>query len=406
MAIQTQSNVAGADVAAQGRLERLHDLGHDFLEGKRGGAYIYDEEGNRYLDAHGAAGVFNLGRRHPELADELKLAMRETDIGNFPMISREKALLAKALADFVSGPLECCIFSVVRGEAMDAACKVARGFTRRAELIAVDGGWHGQTGFALSLSDRKDKDSYGPLIPEVRVMPFGDLDAARKTISSKTAAVILEPVQAENHCRIASPGYLKGLADLCREHGAVLILDETQTGFGRTGLKFAYEAAGIAPDILVLGEALGGGMFPIAATLLTQRVNAFMNAHPLIHLSTFGGADVGCRVAHKAIEIYTREEPWRNAAAMGERLLSGLRELKRGAGSQIRDVGGKGLLLSLELGSPEDAKRFCQAAAEHGLLVVPGEVAAQTVVIRPPLKISPEQVDEILASVKAAVESM
>ena len=256
------------------------------------------------------------------------------------------------------------------------------------------------------MSDRKDKDSYGPLIPDVRVMPFGDLDAARKTISSKTAAVILEPVQAENHCRIASPGYLKGLADLCREHGAVLILDETQTGFGRTGLKFAYEAAGIAPDILVLGEALGGGMFPIAATLLTQRVNAFMNAHPLIHLSTFGGADVGCRVACKAIKIYIREEPWRNAAAMGERLLSGLRELKRGAGSQIRDVGGKGLLLSIDLGSPEDAKRFCKAAAEHGLLVVPGEVAAQTVVIRPPLKISPEQVDEILASAKAAVESM
>jgi len=407
MAIETQSKFGGAELVTQGRLERLHDLGHDFLEAKREGAYIYDEQGTRYLDAHGAAGVFNLGRRHPELAGELKRALRETDIGNFPMISLEKAHLAKALADFVPGPLECSIFSVVRGEAMDAACKVARGFTGRPELITVDGGWYGQTGFALSLSDRKDRDSYAPLIPDVRVMPFGELDAARKAITSRTAAVILEPIQAENNCRAASPGYLKGLLGLCQQNGAVLIVDETQTGFGRTGSKFAYEVSGIEPDILVLGEALAGGMFPIAATLLTQRVNAFMNAHPLIHLSTFGGADVGCRVALKAIEIYERDQPWRNAAAMGERLSSGLRQLIReAAASPVRSVAGKGLLLSLEFGSPEAAKQFCKAAATHGLLVVPGEVAASTVVLRPMLKISPEQVGEIVASVKAAMESM
>jgi len=403
VAVQTQ-DLAG--VMTQGRLDRLQALGHDFLEAKREGAYVYDEEGRRYLDACASAGIFNLGRHNAELACELKLALRETDIGNFPMISCEKAALAKALSDFVPGPLECSIFSVVRGEAMEAACKAARGFTGRSELVTVDGGWYGQTGFALSISDRKDKDSFGPLIPNVRTMPFGGVEAARKTIGSDTAAVILEPVQAENHCRAATPEYVNALAGLCRERGAVLILDETQTGFGRTGTKFAYESSGITPDILVLGEALGGGMFPIAATLLTQRVNAFMNAHPLIHLSTFGGADVGCRVASKAIEIYSREKPWRNAAEMGERLLVSLRQLQRQAGSLMRDVTGRGLLLSLDLGSPENAKRFCKAAAAHGLLVLPGEVAAYTIVLRPSLTVTAEQADEIVASVRAALENL
>ena len=393
------------NVVTQGRLDKLQALGHDFLEAKREGVYVYDEQGKRYLDASTSAGVFNLGRHNVELAGELKRALRETDIGNFPMISVEKATLAKALAGFVAGPLECSIFSVVRGEAVEAACKVARGFTRRAELVTVDGGWYGQTGFALSLSDRKDKECFGPLIPGVRTMPFGDIEAARNTIGSKTAAVILEPVQAENHCRAAGPDYLKALADLCRQHGAVLVLDETQTGLGRTGTKFAFEPSGIMPDILILGEALGGGLFPIAATLLTQRVNAFMNAHPLIHLSTFGGADIGCRVAVKAIEIYAREQPWRNAAGMGERLLAGLRQRQQ-AGSPIRGVAGKGLLLSLDLGSAKDAKRFCKAAAAAALLVLPGEVATHTVVLRPPLTVTPEQVDEILASIKAALEGL
>jgi acetylornithine/succinyldiaminopimelate/putrescine aminotransferase len=371
------------------------------LECKREGAYIYDQHGNRYLDAHSSAGTFNLGRRPPELVTELKQALRETDLGNFPMISQEKAWLAKTLADFVPGSLECCVFSVTRSEAMDAACKVARGFTGRPELITVDGGWYGQTGFALTLSQREDRDAFGPLIPQVRTIPFGDFEAAAQAISSKTAAVILEPVQAENHCRTAAPAYLQTLERLCQERGALLVLDETQTNFGRTGARFAFEHSDIQPDILILGEALGAGMFPIAATILTQRVNAFLNNHPLLHLSTFGGADIGCRVAKRAIEIYDRERPWINAAAMGGKLLEGLREIAQQPDSPIRHVAGLGLLLSLDLGAPERARAFCKTAARHGLLIVPGEVARHTVVLRPCLTITDTQTQELLEAIKA-----
>ena len=386
----------------QGRRDQLAALGFDFIEGRREGAYVWDQEGRRFLDAHCSAGTFNLGRRRPELAEELKRALRETDIGNFPLISSEKAYLGKALAEFAPGDLECAIFSVVRGEAMDAACKVARGFTRRPCLITVDGGWYGQTGFALSLSQRDDRELFGPLIPDVQVMAFGDVRAAESTIGDKTAAVILEPIQAENYCREASADYLRGLSNLCRERGALLILDETQTGFGRTGTKFACEASGVTPDVLVLGEALGGGIFPIAVTLLTQRVNAFMNAHPLIHLSTFGGADIGCRVALKALELYEQDKPWLNAAAKGEILIRGIREFVQSGSGPIRGVAGKGLLLSLDLGTPEEAQAFCRRAVQHGLLATPGQVAKHTVPLRPSLMISDAETNEILDAIRAA----
>ncbi len=378
------------------RMERLNALGLGIMEGRREGAYVYDTEGKRYLDGYGSAGTFNLGRRPPELTAELKQALRETDIGNFPIVSLEKAQLGQALAEFVPGELECSLFGVMRGEAIDAACKVARGFTGRPRLLSLEGGWHGQSGFALSLSQREDAALFGPLMPETGILPWGDLEAARARIDHQAAAVILEPIQAENHCREASLEYVRGLAEVCKTNGALLVFDETQTNFGRTGAKFAFEAYGVSPDILVLGEALGGGIFPITVTLMTQRVNSFLNKHPLIHLSTFGGADVGCRVALKALELYARLEPWKNAKEKGAALMKGIAELAGKDNSPIRGVAGKGLLVSLDLGTPEAATEFCRNAAANGLILMPGEVARHTVMLRPSLLINEAETREIL----------
>lgn len=378
----------------------LESLGHGFLEGRREGVWVWDTQGKRYFDAVSGAGTFNLGRRHPDLAEALRRAMRETDQGNFPMVSIEKTALAEALAQFVPGPLDCSVFSVMRGEAIEFACKVARGYTGRAQLVGADGGWYGQTGFALTLSEREDRDLYGPLIPETARIPFGDLDAAAKGITSATAAVIIEPVQAENHCRTAPPEYFKGLEQLCRDHGALLVFDETQTNFGRTGSRFAFESCGVSPDLLVLGEALGGGMFPIAVTMLTQQVNRFMNTHPLIHMSTFGGTDVGCRVAAKALELYGALKPWENAVQRGGRLLRRFEALAARTDSVVRGVRGGGLLFSLDLGDPLSAKAFCRNAAEAGLLVLPGEVARHTVVIRPSLLLNEAEAEFLAATVE------
>ncbi len=397
---------AYAALVSPGHVEALSSIGLDIVEASREGPFVFDADGKRYIDGITSAGTFNLGRRHPELVAELRRAVRETDQGNFPMISSEKARLAERLAELVSGKLECTVFSVVRGESVDFACKLARGYTGRKELLSVRGGWHGQTGFALGLSERVDRDLFKPLVPETLAIPFGDLDAAARAISERTAAVVLEPIQAENHCREARAGYLSGLRELCSSRGAVLVFDETQTGMGRTGSRFAFQPAGVSPDVLVLGEAIGGGIFPIAATVFTQRLNSFMNEHPLIHLSTFGGSDLGCRVAVKALEIYQRDQPWRNAAALGGEIAARFARLAEDAGSPIQSVAGRGLLLSLDLGTAERARQFCRSAAGHGLLVMPGQVAKHTVVLRPSLLIDASQAEAICAAVSNAADAV
>jgi len=373
------------------------------LEGKRAGAHLFDTDGRKYIDGDSSAGIFNLGRRHPELAEELKRAMRATDQGNFPIISEEKALLAGALAQFVPGALECSLFGVTRGEAFDAACKVVRGFTKRPGLVTVDGGWYGQTGFALSLSQREDRHLFEPLVPGTAVVPFGDLAAADRAVGADTAAVFLEPMQAENGCRAVDAEYARGLAELCRARGALLVFDETQTNFGRTGTPFYFERLGVEPDVLILGEALGGGMFPITVTMLTQRVNGFMNDHPLIHLSTFGGSDIACCVARAALDIYRREAPWKNAAAMEPGLRSAFGSLAGDYPSLLSGTHGAGLLLALQTPSADAARRLAQACLRHGLLISTGRVAKDTLVVRPSLLITEDEAGELVAALTMAL---
>ena len=380
----------------------LKATGLDIIEAGREGPYVYDTEGKRYIDCNSSGATFFLGRRRAEVLAELEGAMTETDQGNFPMISREKAALAAALADFVPGNLDCAVFSVGRGEAFDFACKLARGYTGRKGLVSVEGSWFGQTGFALSLSERKDKVAFGPLIPEVRILPYGDLDALRAAVTERTAAVFLEPVQAENHCRTLEAGRLREVRAICRRAGALLVLDETQTALGRTGRRFAFEHAGVTPDVVILGESLGAGIFPIAATVFTQEINTFLNDHPLIHLSTFGGSDLGCRVACKVLEVCRETRPWEGALSMGEKLKIGIEGIVEKHGKTILSVEGAGLLLSMDLETPAKAKAFCKNLSKAGVLASPGAVADHTVILRPSLTLSGEDVEAILEAVASA----
>ena len=321
------------------------------------------------------------------------------------MISREKAMLSETLARFTPSGLDCSLFTVVRGESVDAACKLARGYTKRTELITVDGGCYGPTGFAMTLSERTDKKDFGSLIPDVLTIPFNDIDAAGRAITQKTAAVILEPVQTENNCRTADKDYLVALRDFCDKTEALLIFDESQTGFGRTGEKFASDYFGVLPDIMLLGEAMGGGMFPISAMVFTSSVKTFFDAHPLIHMLTFGGHDVGCLVAVAALAEYDRVQPWQNAQKQGNILKKKLDGLA-GANLKLKSVQGIGLLLSLEFESAEEAKRFCQNAIQQGVLVKSGEIAKHSVIIRPPLTINDQDLEKIIIGIEKAISAL
>ncbi len=392
-------------VFGKGFVENLASKGMNWIESGRQGSVVYDSNGKEFIDCYCSSGTYNLGRKNPAIARALKQAIHETDQGNFVMISREKALLSEKLARFTPPGLDCCLFTVVRGEAVDAACKLARGYTGRSELITVDGGCYGQTGFAMTLSERADKKDFGTLIPDVRTIPFNDIAAARKTITKRTAAVILEPVQTENNCRTADKDYLVALRTFCDQTGALLIFAESQTGFGRPGEKLAADYFGVLPDIMLLGEALGGGMFPFSAMVFTSTVKTFFDAHPLIHLLTFGGHDVGCLVAAAAINEYDRIQPWQNAQKQGNILKKRLNELA-GSKPKLKSVQGVGLMLSLEFESAQEAEKFCRSAIQQGVLVKSGEVAKHSVVIRPPLTINDQDLDKIVTGIEKALSAL
>lgn len=392
-------------VFSRSLVNRIRSRGHDILEQDRDGSYLWDSEGKRYLDCCTSGGSFNLGRRNPAIAERFAKAIYETDQGNFVMPSEEKALLARRISDFMPGGLSCVLFGVTRGESMEAACKLARGFTARPGLVTVDGGCYGESGFALSLSERAGKEQFGELIQGVRVIPFGDIDAARMVVGERTAAVIMEPIQAENHCRTAQAEYYRQVRSLCDETGAKLIFDEIQSGFGRTGKRFFFEHLEVEPDILIIGEAITSGMFPMTAMVFTSELKGFFDIHPLIHLCTFGGHDLGCKVALASLDEYDRVQPWQNAEKIGKILLDDLSMLT-GNSSKIISVGGKGLLISLKFSSPDSATMFCVKARENGLLVDVGKVDRGTVLIRPSLLIAEAEAREIVQAAARCLESL
>ena len=394
------------EVFSPARRAALEETGTCILEGKREGAFVYGEDGKKYIDCISGAGIYNLGRSPAGAAEMFTRELDNTDQGNFVFVSREKARLAEMLVSFVPARLEGCFFSVARGEAMDFACKLARGYTGRTEYVTVDGGSYGQTGFALSLSERDDRCFYGDLIPGVRKIPFGNIPALEAAVSKKTAAIIAEPLQAENGCRSAGSDYFTLMRKLCTRSGALLVLDETQTGMGRTGRKFSFEYLGIEPDVLVIGEALGAGMFPIAATMFNRKIQSFMNKHPLIHLSTFGGHDLGCMVACAALESYESMSPWKNAAHLGSELMKGLEIIRGAKPGIIRSIRGMGLLVSINADSDASAAALCRGLMKEGVLATRGDVAKYSVVLRPPLIITQNEVRAILKAVERTISRM
>jgi len=397
---------ARAAAAGDRRGDELRSVGLDLVEAERRGACVTGADGREYVDCIAGLGVFNLGRRPDDVVAALREAAAATDQGNFPLMSVEKAEFARGLAGFVPGGLDRVVLSAGRGEAFDVACKLARAHTGRGGLVTVDGGWYGDTGFALTLSERPERDDAGPLIPGCRTVPLNDVGAADEALDGLVAAFVLEPVQAENGCRVVDPGYLRAVAGLCRERDVLLVLDETQTGMGRTGRRFAYERWGVVPDLLVVGESVAAGVFPLCATLLPSRLAGFLDDHPLVHLSTFGGSDLGCRVGLRALEVYLREQPWRRAEAAGRELRSALEGLAAERSDVVRGVEGLGLLVALDLGDEERAAAFCRCLRQEGVLALPGAVAAHTVVLRPPLVVPDDDLERIVAACAAAVGAL
>jgi predicted acetylornithine/succinylornithine family transaminase len=364
------------------------------------GVRLTDLEGKHYLDFIGGIAVSSLGHRHPALTAALQAqAGRLLHVSNLYLIA-EQAHLAQRLVEHSAAAR--AFFCNSGAEANEAAIKLARKYWRtrgssRHEIIVAQGSFHGRTLAALAATAQpKYQQDFNPLPPGFVTVPFNDSAALRAAVTDRTAAVMLEVVQGEGGYRFAASGYLSAVRDLCDEHGLLLVLDEIQTGVGRTGRWFAYEHFGIVPDVITLAKGLGGGV-PIGALLATEAASAFV---PGDHGSTFGGNPLACAAALAVVETIEREDLVRHAAEVGAYFLAALKTLA-GRHPVITDVRGLGLMIALDLSI--EAGPVVDACRDGGLLI--NAVQPQTLRIAPPLIVSTAEVDEALQILDRALSA-
>jgi putrescine aminotransferase len=389
---------------SSGKVAFFRNFDMDFVAGAREGAFLHDLDGARSLfNLHCNGGVFNLGHRNPVLVDVLKNSLDRLDIGNHHLISAERAALARALADLAPGDLAYAVFGSGGGEAVDLAIKVARAHTGRSRILSARGGYHGHTGLAMAAGDERYRQPFGPQPAGFRQVPFDDEAALEAALDDTVAAVILETVPATLGMAIAKDTYFSEVRRLCDRTGALLILDEVQTGLGRTGRVWGFEHFNIVPDMVIVGKGLSGGLYPISATLLRRPLEAVFHADPFIHISTFGGAELGCPVACKVLEICSRPAFLAHVQTLADRFGEGLAALQARHAGFFRNVRQLGLMIGLELQDDLCGPILSKCAYDNGLLMVYANNAPAVCQCLPPLIMALDQVPWVLERLDRAI---
>ena len=385
-----------ADYVSPGKVAVYRALGFAAVPAKREGVRLWDLEGHSYINCHASAGGFNLGHRPPRVIEAVRRALDELDIGDYALISEQRAALARRLAELTPGDIQYTFFTPSGGEAVDLSIKLARGYTGRPGVISAEKGYHGHTGFALSAGDPHFNRYFRPLMPGFSKVPFGDAKALEWAVNEETAAVILETIPATGGILIPPSGYFSAVREICDRRGAVLILDEVQVGLGRTGRMWAIDEWDVVPDILVLGKPMSGGIYPISAACYRPYLDTFFQEHPFVHVSAFGGAELGCVAALAMLDQITEPGFLTHVQEMGERLKAGLDRLWAAYPDLVVDVRGRGLIIGLEMANDGLGPMMSIALARNGVLALFADLCPSTVQIKPPLIISSHEVDEVL----------
>jgi acetylornithine/LysW-gamma-L-lysine aminotransferase len=356
------------------------------------GVYVWDEAGNRYLDCVGGHGVSLLGHCHPVVTDAICQQAQEMVTCPGIFYNNRRAQLLATLAE-LSG-LQRAFLCNSGAEAVEGAFKFARLSTGRTGIVATMRGFHGRTMGALSATwNKKYREPFEPLVPGFTHVPYDSIEPMDQAVTDETAAVIVEIVQGEGGVRPGSGEYLVALRRLCDERGAMLIIDEVQTGFGRTGKMFAFQHHGIQPDILCLAKGIAGGI-PMGAILLGPRVAGI---HSGVHGSTFGGNPLACAAAQATIDVLRQEQLPEQAADKGAYMLERLRGLNVPV---IREVRGLGLMVGIELRTR--AQPYLEELLQRRVLALP---AGPTVIrLLPPLIIEYDQIDLALAKLQEVLQ--
>ncbi len=389
------------------RVRVMRAAGLDIIEDERSGPWVWDADGARYLDCFTSAGSFNVGRRNARVVAAAHAAIDRFDNGNFLLCSAPKAELAARLAELTPGELSCTMFGTGGGEAIDFAIKLARGSSGRPRIVSTVNGYHGHTGFALSAGGRASfRDPFEPLMAEFVQVPFGELEALEDVLDEQTAAVLLEPIQGEGGIVPAPPGYLEGVRRACDRVGALLILDEIQTGLGRTGRWWACEHDGVVPDIMTTAKSLGGSLVPISATVFTEELREFLIPNPFIHLSTFGGSDVACAVALEVLSVIEQTGLVEHAAQMGELLFAGLERIAAAHPEVITEVRGRGLMAGIQYSEDSLGPRMSYHLARNGVLAIYSGNQPAVMRLMPSLVIERAEVELLLAALEQAIADL
>jgi len=391
-----------------GRVNTLEQLGIDLVIGRREGYRIWDLDGRELLDLHLNGGTFNLGHRNPDLLRVLEEALERLDIGNHHFASVERAELAEKLSALSpGGHLRYTVFASGGSEANDVAIKTARRATSKRKIVCLDKGYHGRTGLSGAAGDDDAARYFLSDAPsDFLKVPFDDLDAVEALLRrGDVAGVILEPLPATYGFPVPSDGYLPGLRHLCDEHDALLIADEVQTGLGRTGRLWAVECWEVIPDILVTGKGLSGGLYPIAATLVSEAAGAWLSENAWGHVSTFGGAEPGCVVADAVLAICSDPSTLAHAEAISGRMHAGLEALRR-RHPFLAEIRRKGLVMGLRFDHPTGALLMAKALYDNGVWAMFSGFDLSVLQWKPGLLIDEAYCDTALERLEAAIEAV
>jgi ornithine--oxo-acid transaminase len=368
------------------------------------GVWVQDIEGKRYLDCISAYSALNHGHVHPRILKRLIEQAHQLTLTSRAVRNDQLPLLLRDLTAY-SGQ-EMALVMNTGTEAVETAIKLARSWGYRkksivhdqARIVVCTGNFHGRTTTVVSASSVKQyRADFGPLTPGFDFVPFGDAKALAAAITEETCAFLVEPVQGEGGVNMAAPEYFQEAMRLCRERNVLFIDDEIQTGFGRCGARFALDAEGLTPDILVVGKALGGGFYPISAVLASRELLRLFG--PGDHGSTFGGNPLGCAVAREALAVIVEERLAERASELGADLIQGLQSIRH---PLVREVRGRGLLIGIELDIK--AKRLAEALLKEGILAK--DTQDYVLRIAPPLILEREHVEVIVAAVTRALEAV
>ncbi|SJZ88751.1 aspartate aminotransferase family protein [Selenihalanaerobacter shriftii] len=372
-------------------------MGLDDIEVEAEGIRIKDSNGNEYIDCLSGYGSLNFGHSPQEIVTAVKEQLDKMSLSSKVLFNHHLADFSAKLAEITPGDLQYSFVCNSGTEAVEGALKLAKLYTNKAEIISTVNSFHGKSMGSLSATGRKQyKEPFKPLVPNFKHVPFGDLKALIKAITSETAAVIIEPIQGEGGIVLPPAGYLQGVRSLCDQKNILMIVDEVQTGLGRTGTNFAVEAEGVVPDIMALAKSLGGGVMPVGAFIARTKVwEPFLEA-PLIHTSTFGGNPLAAVAGKKALEILERDNLALKAKEMGELFLNKLKSLQVQYPELIKDVRGRGLMIGIELMNEGIGGMLISELTNRHLLAAYTLNQPRVIRIEPPLIITSEDIEEIM----------